>query len=318
MATQGSDQGAASAMDSSSGWAVAPAAAAVSAAGPSMSLSGILTLAGIFLVFAMFALALVFLQYRFNNGFPTAPGWPPRIGVAAAAAGNKDKGVDPELLRSLPVTLYRAPSAKDSTNGSGLECAVCLAELEDGQEARFLPRCGHGFHAACVDTWLAAHSTCPLCRVTVAKAEADVITSSRPRLAPVPPEPANYAAANVVLPASALLLGTYDQATRATVPSDGGASSSAPAVAALVIDIPEACVVPRDAAAKSPGLGRLRSLKGLWSFGRPAGSSIPSCSCGSGGGMADVERGVSIRTVGARAELPPEASSTCATPRPAV
>nr|1IYM_A Chain A, EL5 [Oryza sativa] len=49
----------------------------------------------------------------------------------------------------------------------GVECAVCLAELEDGEEARFLPRCGHGFHAECVDMWLGSHSTCPLCRLTV-------------------------------------------------------------------------------------------------------------------------------------------------------
>ncbi|BAT15074.1 Os11g0649801, partial [Oryza sativa Japonica Group] len=49
----------------------------------------------------------------------------------------------------------------------GVECAVCLAELEKGDEASFLPRCSHGFHAEYVDMWLGSHSTCQLCRLTI-------------------------------------------------------------------------------------------------------------------------------------------------------
>ncbi|KQK00534.1 RING-H2 finger protein ATL79 [Brachypodium distachyon] len=49
------------------------------------------------------------------------------------------------------------------------ECAICLSELEadaDGedQRVRVLPACGHGFHGACVDGWLAARASCPTCR----------------------------------------------------------------------------------------------------------------------------------------------------------
>jgi hypothetical protein len=43
-------------------------------------------------------------------------------------------------------------------------CAVCLAELADGDALRVLPVCMHYFHAACVGEWLRAHDTCPLCR----------------------------------------------------------------------------------------------------------------------------------------------------------
>jgi len=43
-------------------------------------------------------------------------------------------------------------------------CAVCLAEMSDGDNVRVLPVCMHYFHAACVADWLLAHHTCPLCR----------------------------------------------------------------------------------------------------------------------------------------------------------
>uniref|UniRef100_A0A0D9YWF6 RING-type domain-containing protein n=1 Tax=Oryza glumipatula TaxID=40148 RepID=A0A0D9YWF6_9ORYZ len=71
-----------------------------------------------------------------------------------------------------------AAAAAVKEEDDSIECAVCLAELEEGDEARFLPRCGHGFHAECVDMWLGSHSTCPRCRLTV-------IVSSPPLLSPV-------------------------------------------------------------------------------------------------------------------------------------
>ncbi|KAJ1280184.1 hypothetical protein BS78_04G211800 [Paspalum vaginatum] len=44
------------------------------------------------------------------------------------------------------------------------ECAICLSELAGGGRVRVLPACGHGFHAACVEGWLAARASCPTCR----------------------------------------------------------------------------------------------------------------------------------------------------------
>ena len=46
----------------------------------------------------------------------------------------------------------------------GAECAICLGEFADGDAVRLLPRCRHGFHVHCIDTWLSAHSSCPICR----------------------------------------------------------------------------------------------------------------------------------------------------------
>uniref|UniRef100_A0A0E0HDC1 RING-type E3 ubiquitin transferase n=1 Tax=Oryza nivara TaxID=4536 RepID=A0A0E0HDC1_ORYNI len=63
-------------------------------------------------------------------------------------------------------------AAADANGGGGgggkvLECAICIAEFADGEEGRLLPRCGHRFHARCVDMWFQLHSTCPLCRAGV-------------------------------------------------------------------------------------------------------------------------------------------------------
>ena len=45
----------------------------------------------------------------------------------------------------------------------GGECAICLAELDSGGEARTLV-CGHAFHAACINEWLSKDGRCPVCR----------------------------------------------------------------------------------------------------------------------------------------------------------
>ncbi|XP_059644918.1 putative RING-H2 finger protein ATL12 [Cornus florida] len=46
----------------------------------------------------------------------------------------------------------------------GVECAVCLCKIEEGDEIREL-RCEHLFHRVCLDRWVGyRHITCPMCR----------------------------------------------------------------------------------------------------------------------------------------------------------
>lgn len=45
----------------------------------------------------------------------------------------------------------------------GGECAICLADLDSGGEARTLV-CNHAFHAACINEWLSKDGRCPVCR----------------------------------------------------------------------------------------------------------------------------------------------------------
>ncbi|CAM0910424.1 unnamed protein product [Alopecurus aequalis] len=66
----------------------------------------------------------------------------------------------------LPAFMY-SRSVKHNLAGGGDEaatCSVCLGEFNLGETVRLLPVCLHLYHAECIDPWLDAHSTCPLCR----------------------------------------------------------------------------------------------------------------------------------------------------------
>ncbi|KAJ1260639.1 hypothetical protein BS78_10G248300 [Paspalum vaginatum] len=94
-----------------------------------------------------------------------------------AAGDRRNSGVDRAVVESLPVFRFGALRGQKD----GLECAVCLGRFEPAEALRLLPKCRHGFHVECVDTWLDAHSTCPLCRSRVDPE--DVL------LLPEPPKP---------------------------------------------------------------------------------------------------------------------------------
>ncbi|XP_006657288.2 RING-H2 finger protein ATL43 [Oryza brachyantha] len=99
-------------------------------------------------------------------------------GASGGAAGERrNSGVDRAVVESLPVFRFGALRGQKA----GLECAVCLGRFEPTEALRLLPKCRHGFHVECVDTWLDAHSTCPLCRSRVDPE--DVL------LLPEPPKP---------------------------------------------------------------------------------------------------------------------------------
>ncbi|KAF8714831.1 hypothetical protein HU200_027365 [Digitaria exilis] len=194
-----------------------------------------------------------------------------RRGTSSRAKGGVDTAA---LLRALPVTVYRAGKKDDGRAGDeALECAVCLAELVDGEKARFLPRCGHGFHAECVDLWLLrGNPTCPLCRVEVVddkQTGSFSLPVSSMALPPEMPEPANYYPTNI--PTNVLFWGSQD--TVATVVG-GGATPSRGASAAVVIELrettPAAAALARggEGEGKAQGLARLSSLRRLWSRGR--------------------------------------------------
>ncbi|KAM7481274.1 hypothetical protein LguiB_005857 [Lonicera macranthoides] len=87
----------------------------------------------------------------YGSSFLAAPG---------SGGSRKNSGIDRIVIESLPIFKFGSLSG----HKDGLECAVCLNKFESAEFLKLLPQCKHAFHVECVDTWLDAHSTCPLCR----------------------------------------------------------------------------------------------------------------------------------------------------------
>lgn len=70
------------------------------------------------------------------------------------------KGLKKSALHQIPIVVY----GSGSVGIAATECPICLGEFVDGEKVRVLPKCNHGFHVRCIDTWLLSHSSCPNCR----------------------------------------------------------------------------------------------------------------------------------------------------------
>lgn len=68
-------------------------------------------------------------------------------------------GLKQQTLNHIPVAVYAAELPIPAT-----ECVICLGDFVEGEKVRILPKCNHGFHVHCIDTWLVSHSSCPTCR----------------------------------------------------------------------------------------------------------------------------------------------------------
>ncbi|CAN4113100.1 unnamed protein product [Withania somnifera] len=108
----------------------------------------------------IFSITFLLLLYaKHCKGEAIGGGW-----TNATSSFRKNSGIDRTVIESLPV--FRFGSLRGQ-RAEGLECAVCLNKFESSEILRLLPKCKHAFHVECVDTWLDAHSTCPLCRYQV-------------------------------------------------------------------------------------------------------------------------------------------------------
>ncbi len=113
-------------------------------------------------------------------------------GSRSPTRGLANKGLKKKVLQSLPKYTYG--STKLGVVGGGAECAICLGDFGDGDQIRVLPHCGHAFHVACIDTWLASHSSCPSCRQILVLARCNKCghfpaNISAPTAPPPPPPP---------------------------------------------------------------------------------------------------------------------------------
>ncbi|OEL22758.1 hypothetical protein BAE44_0016224 [Dichanthelium oligosanthes] len=110
-----------------------------------------------------------FTCYYFNAA-PEAPLLPEHLGALHVAVPvgqpregqvNGVAGLSQEGVEAIPAFEYQRKA------GPAEQCAVCINVVRDGETVRRLPACGHTFHTTCVDGWLRAHPTCPMCRADV-------------------------------------------------------------------------------------------------------------------------------------------------------
>ncbi|CAL4939284.1 unnamed protein product [Urochloa decumbens] len=92
---------------------------------------------------------------------------------SCAGAGGK-AALREKDVAALPVFVHGAGSGGEAA----VECAVCLAEMKDGERGRLLPGCGHRFHVECIDRWFRANSTCPICRAA-AVSQPDAVATAK-------------------------------------------------------------------------------------------------------------------------------------------
>lgn len=112
----------------------------------------------------------VYIRHCYGDSAYSATTLP--IGAAAARSRRQQRGLDPAVLETFPTMAYADVKEHKAVKGA-LECAVCLSEFDDDETLRLLPKCSHVFHPDCIDTWLASHVTCPVCRANLVPDDTD-------------------------------------------------------------------------------------------------------------------------------------------------
>lgn len=87
------------------------------------------------------------------------------------------RGLDQSVIDAFPMFFYSAVKELKIGKGS-LECAICLNEFEEDETLKLVPKCDHVFHPECIDTWLAGHTTCPVCRTNLVPEQAQITNSA--------------------------------------------------------------------------------------------------------------------------------------------
>ncbi|KAF0932498.1 hypothetical protein E2562_010394 [Oryza meyeriana var. granulata] len=92
--------------------------------------------------------------------------WVLRRGVFLRGAFRVEESGDQQGAGLTPDEIAVLP-CHERKGSDGGECTVCLEAFQAGDRCRVLPRCEHGFHARCIDSWLRQSRLCPICRAEV-------------------------------------------------------------------------------------------------------------------------------------------------------
>jgi hypothetical protein len=61
------------------------------------------------------------------------------------------------------------PPVKSFDGDENKDCPICIKEFEKGELIQSFGVCAHEFHAWCLNYWLRAETTCPVCRHDLSK-----------------------------------------------------------------------------------------------------------------------------------------------------
>ncbi|KAJ1426237.1 hypothetical protein B484DRAFT_450806 [Ochromonadaceae sp. CCMP2298] len=78
------------------------------------------------------------------------------------------QGADDAQIERLPLHHITAQEVRENeagaaSAGGASTCTICLGPYEEGEAVRTV-RCLHRFHRDCIDPWLRANATCPICK----------------------------------------------------------------------------------------------------------------------------------------------------------
>ena len=96
-----------------------------------------------------------------NDDGAEAENYEALLNLAERLGEAKPRGLIKADIKQLPSYQFNAEVKRSGMDQTS--CVVCMCDFESRQLLRVLP-CSHEFHAKCVDKWLKANRTCPICR----------------------------------------------------------------------------------------------------------------------------------------------------------
>lgn len=73
---------------------------------------------------------------------------------------NMDNNIENKVINKVEQNINR----KDAKIKCGIDCAICLIELNNKKRIISKLKCKHLFHKTCINKWFKQKETCPICR----------------------------------------------------------------------------------------------------------------------------------------------------------